>query len=65
MSTMKPVPLLLEGIPQNSREVDISKFFTGFDFLKGTIKLRIDESRKRPNMATILFKTEEEAEKAR
>jgi len=61
----EPTALMLEGVPQDTVLGDVYRLFKGFEFVPGTAKLKIDLKRYRPNTAAIVFKSGEEAERAK
>ena len=60
-----PTALMLEGVPQNTVAEDVYRFFQSFEFVLGTAKLKIDSKRQQLNLAAIIFKSDEEAERAK
>ena len=58
------VCIVMRGIPFNSNEEEISKFFDTYKYIPDTIKFGIDENKRRTGFASLLFKNEEETAKA-
>ena len=57
------VCIVLRGIPFNTTDDEVQKFFNGYNYILKTLKFGTDENNRRTGLASILFNSEEETAK--